>query len=141
VILLDTNVLSELMRAEPAQAVVEWLDAQPAERLFISAITRAEIELGIQLLPDGRRRQRLQQAAERMFDELPGRCLPFDEGAASRYASIVARRTRTGRPVRVEDAQIAAVALVNGLALATRNVTDFRGIDGLEVMDPWRGEG
>ncbi|MBU2602035.1 MAG: type II toxin-antitoxin system VapC family toxin [Actinobacteria bacterium] len=136
-ILLDTNVISELMRHRPDQAVIRWVDAQPGYRLYISAVTRAEIELGIELLPKGRRRQALQTAATRMFGEFHGRCLAFDEPAASRYAELVAARTRAGPPISVEDAQIAAMALTAGFVLATRNVDDFEEIEGLTVADPW----
>ncbi|MHB0981672.1 MAG: PIN domain-containing protein [Thermoleophilia bacterium] len=137
-ILLDTNVISELMRHSPDQAVVEWVDAQPEYRLYISAVTRAEIELGVELLPEGRRKQALQVAAARMFGEFHGRCLAFDESAASRYAALVAARMRVGRPISVEDAQIAAMALTAGFVLATRNLGDFKDIAGLSVANPWR---
>lgn len=138
-ILLDTNVLSECMRPAPNARVLAWLDAQAPAHLFISAVTRAEIALGIALLPDGARRQGLRSAAEAMFEqEFAGRCLPFDAGAAEHYARIVAHRTGLGRPISVEDAQIAAIALAGGLALATRNQRDFAAIDGLTLIDPWQ---
>jgi len=137
-ILLDTNVLSEFMRIAPNPAVVAWLDEQSADTVWISAITRAEIELGIALLAEGQRKQGLGLKAETMFErEFAGRCLPFDAAAASRYARIVAARTQSGAPISVEDAQIAAIARVNGLALATRNVADFRQIEALDVINPW----
>ncbi|CAK8713446.1 Ribonuclease VapC [Candidatus Electronema halotolerans] len=104
--LLDTNILSELMRPSPFPAVVEWLDAQPAEQLFISAVTQAEIELGLALLPEGRRKNELLQAAKEIFSLFDGRNLPFDAAAAQEYALIVAARVKAGRPVSVEDAQI-----------------------------------
>jgi len=137
VILLDTNVLSELMRREPDPVTVAWVDAQPQHHLHISAVTRAEIELGIALLPEGHRKQGLQAAAKRMFAEFSGRCLAFDERAASRYATLVAARIRAGRPISVEDAQIAATALAAGFVLATRNAGDFVVIDGLPLVDPF----
>lgn len=136
-ILLDTNVLSELMRPSPAAAVVAWLDAQPADTLYISAITRAEIELGLALLPDGRRKQQIVAAAQTMFALFAERCLVFDEAAAVHYGQIVAGRLRQGRPITVEDAQIAAIALARGLRLATRNTTDFADIPALVVLNPW----
>ena len=136
-ILLDSNVLSELMRQVPAPPVLTWLDLQPRDRLYISAITRAEIELGIALLPEGRRKEALAVAAGRMFAEFHGRCLPFEEAAASHYAAIVSVRTRAGRQISVEDAEIAATALANGFVLATRNTRDFEGIEGLLTVDPW----
>jgi len=137
-ILLDTNVLSELMRQAPDPRVVRWLDSCPGGEVWVSAVTKAEILLGIRLLPRGRRRDGLADLAGRMFEEdFSGRCLPFDAGAAPRYAEIVATRTRLGSPISVEDAQIAAIARAGGLTLATRNVEDFSGIDGLKVIDPW----
>lgn len=136
-ILLDTNVLSELMRGTPDAAVVGWMDAQSPHHLHISAVTRAEIELGIALLPEGRRKHGLQLAAMRMFSEFSGRCLAFDQRAASYYAVLVAARVRAGRPISCEDGQIAAVALAGGLSLATRNMADFAGIDGLSLVDPF----
>lgn len=137
-ILLDTNVLSEFMRPAPAAQVVAWLDAQAPEQVWVCAVTRAEIELGVSLLPDGQRKLGLHLAATAMFtEEFAGRCLPFDERAASRYAGLVASRTRSGRPISVEDAQIASIALVHGLTLATRNESDFESIEGLVVVNPW----
>lgn len=142
-ILLDTNVLSEFMRPAPAAQVVAWLDAQRPDQVWISAITRAEIELGIALLPNGQRRRGLQTAAAALFaEDFAGHCLPFDERAASAYAGVVATRTRSGRPISVEDAQIAAICLAHGCTLATRNTLDFATIEGLALVDPWRtGEG
>jgi predicted nucleic acid-binding protein len=138
-ILLDTNVLSEFMRPAPAAQVVGWLDAQPSEQVWVCAVTLAEIELGFALLPDGQRKQGLRMAAKTMFaEDFAGRCLPFDERAAACYASIVAVRTQLGRQISIEDAQIAAIALVHGLCLATRNERDFELIDGLSVTNPWQ---
>ena len=139
-ILLDTNVLSEFMRPQPAASVVAWLDEQPAGAVYTSAISRAEIELGLMLMPPGQRQEALSRAAWAMFDEdFAGRCLPFDEDAARHSAAIVSARTRAGRPISVEDAQIAAIALTHRMPLATRNTTDFELIDGLEVVNPWAG--
>lgn len=137
-ILLDTNVLSEFMRPRPSSTVISWLDKQPSGAVYTSAISRAEIELGLRLMPQGQRQQALSQAAMAMFaEEFRGRCLPFDEDAAHHYARIVSVRTQAGRPISVEDAQIAAIALVHQLLLATRNISDFEGIDGLGVVNPW----
>ncbi len=136
-ILLDTNVVSELMRRAPDPSAMAWIDGQPQYRLYISAVTRAEIELGIAILPEGRRKQSLQATALRMFAEFHDRCLAFDEPAASRYAALVSARMRGGRPLSVENAQIAAMALAGGFVLATRNVSDFAEIDGLSVVDPF----
>lgn len=137
-ILLDTNVLSEFMGAQPQARVVSWLDEQPAGEVFTSAISRAEIELGILLMSPGKRQEALSHAAGTMFTEdFAGRCLPFDEAAARHYARIVSVRTRAGRPITVEDAQIAAIALAHQMSFATRNTSDFELIDGLEVVNPW----
>jgi len=138
VILLDTNILSELMRPSPAPTVLAWLDRQRADQVWYCAIVRAEIELGLARLPAGRRKQGLLEAAHAMFaDDLAGRCLPFNEAAAVRYGELVDSRRRQGRPISVEDAQIAAIARTHELRLATRNTGDFEGIDGLEVINPW----
>ncbi len=140
-ILLDTNVLSELMRPAPNKRVIKWLDERLATNLFICAVTKAEIELGICALPDGERKNKLAVAANEMFSDFSGRCLPYDEVAATRYADLVARRIKKGRPISVEDAQIAAIAIGNGLTLATRNVKDFEEIPELKVTNPWWSEG
>lgn len=140
-VLLDTNVLSELMRPQPAAAVLAWFERQAGGRYCVSAITRAEILLGIALLPAGKRRDALAMAAEQMFaEDFAGNCLPFDEACASEYAVLVAARTRKGLPVSTEDGQIAAIALAHGLPLASRNGKDFAGIEGLEIIDPWTAD-
>ena len=137
-ILLDTNVLSEFMRPQPLGSVVAWLDEQPANEVYTSAISRAEIELGLLLMPPGKRQEALSQAARAMFaEDFAGRCLPFDEDAARQYARIISVRMRAGQPISVEDAQIAAIALAYRMPLATRNTADFKLIDGLEVVNPW----
>ncbi len=137
-ILLDTNVLSEFMRSQPLGSVVAWLDEQPANEVYTSAISRAEIELGLLLMPPGKRQEALSQAARAMFaEDFAGRCLPFDEDAARQYARIISVRMRAGQPISVEDAQIAAIALAYRMPLATRNTADFKLIDGLEVVNPW----
>ncbi|MCX7961940.1 MAG: type II toxin-antitoxin system VapC family toxin [Burkholderiales bacterium] len=137
-ILLDTNVLSEFMRPRPSPRVAAWLDRQPAGEVYTSAISRAEIELGLKLMPPGKRQEDLSRAARAMFDEdFAGRSLAFDDAAARHYAAIVSTRTRAGRPISVEDAQIAAIALAHGMPLATRNAPDFALIDGLALVNPW----
>jgi len=137
-ILLDTNVLSELMRAQPAPEVLDWFAGQQGASFFVCAITRAEILLGIALLPAGKRRDKLAASAEQMFaEDFAGRCLPFDDACATEYAICVAARTHQGRAISTEDAQIASVALVHGLPLATRNDKDFKGIHGLTLLNPW----
>jgi predicted nucleic acid-binding protein len=138
VILLDTNVLSELMRPAPDPHVVRWLDARPAGEVWISAVTIAEIRLGILRLSDGKRKALLLDLAEQMFKEdFHDRCLPFDCEAALEYAVIIDRRKRQGRPIGVEDAQIAAIAKTAELALTTRNIKDFSDIEGLKLLNPW----
>jgi predicted nucleic acid-binding protein len=137
-IVLDTNVLSELMRPDPNTAVTRWIAAQVSSDLFITAITQAEILFGAGLLPVGRRRSRLLELTGRMFSEdLAGRILPFDGAAAERFASVAAGRRHIGRPIQSFDAQIAAIALSRGAAVATRNVSDFEDC-GLTIIDPWR---
>lgn len=137
-ILLDTNVLSELMRTRPAPEVLDWFARQADTAFYVSVITRAEILLGIALLPAGKRRDGLAAAAEQMFaSEFARHSLPFDEVCAAEYAVIVAIRTRQGLAISTEDAQIAATALRHGLSLATRNGKDFGGITGLSLLDPW----
>lgn len=136
-ILLDTNVLSELMRAKPAAEVLTWFGRQQNASYFVSVIARAEILLGIALLPVGKRRDRLALAAEQMFKhDFPGRTLPFDDNCAAEYSLLVAGRIRRGHSISTEDGQIAATALSHDLSLATRNGKDFKGIDGLTVLNP-----
>ncbi|MDP2962471.1 MAG: type II toxin-antitoxin system VapC family toxin [Sulfurimicrobium sp.] len=136
--LLDANILSELMRPQPDGNVLAWFEYQPDAVFAVSVITRAEILLGIALLPSGRRRDELANAAERMFQEdFGGHCLPFDESAADEYAAIVAVRARSGQPISTEDAQIAAIALIHDQLLVTRNIRDFTGIAGLSMVNPW----
>ena len=137
-ILLDTNVLSELMRPTADSHVVRWLDARPAGEVWISAVTIAEIRLGILRLPAGKRKSLLLDLAEQMFKEdFHDRCLPFDCEAAFEYAVIVDQRNRQGHPISVEDAQIAAIARTAELALTTRNTKDFSDIEGLTLLNPW----
>ena len=137
-IILDTNVLSELMRSQPAPIVVAWFARQTAATFYITAITQAEILLGIALLPAGKRRDMLANAADKMFrEEFFGKCLPFDDSCSALYASVVANRRRAGFSMTTEDAQIAAIALNSKLSLATRNTKDFLHIEGLNLSNPW----
>jgi hypothetical protein len=139
VIILDTNVISELMAPNPARAVAVWVGARPPTSLCTTSITKAEILFGIRLLPKGRRRDRLEAAAETLFGELfAGRLLSFGSEAAVACARIAAERRRRGSPISSLDAQIAAIARVSGASLATRNTEDFAGC-GIEVLDPWSG--
>ena len=140
-ILLDTNVLSELMRPTPAERVARWVASQPATGLYTTSVTQAEILHGILLLPAGRRRQALEAAADAMFDrEFRGRVLGFGGDAARPYARIAADRRRVGRPISHFDAQIAAIARAAGADVATRNVADYEGC-GVKVINPWTFEG
>ena len=137
--LLDTNVLSELMRPAPSAPVLAWFAQQHTDAMHTSSITQAEVLTGIALLPAGRRRDALAEAAQAMFaEDFAGRILPFDSAAAEHYALLVARRTAQGRPISTEDAQIAAIALASDATLVTRNTRDFSGIDGLVQIDPWQ---
>ena len=137
--LLDTNVISELMRPKPDENVVTWLDRQNDENVWICSVTQAEILVGLALMPEGKRKQGLMDVAATMFDEdFANRCLAFNSEAAIHYANIISARTRQGKPISIEDAQIAAIARANGLSIATRNVTDFASIDGLLVLNPWQ---
>ena len=135
--LLDTNVLSELLRATPEPNVLAWFAAQPAETLFVSAVTQAEMLLGARLLPPGKRRTALEAALTAMFHEdFAGRVLPFDSAAVPAYVDFVAARRALGRPVAQFDAQIAAIARGHQAQLATRNVNDFDAC-GVLVLNPW----
>ena len=136
-IVLDTNVLSELIKSEPSLRVVEWCNSHPEGELYLTSITQAEILVGIELLPKGRRRAAIEQAAEATFSEdFEERILPFDSDAAREFAGIVGARRRRGRPISQADAQIAAIARACGAAVATRNTGDFEHC-GLKVVNPW----
>jgi toxin FitB len=136
-IVLNTNVISETLRPKPSSTVVAWMRAQPIASLFTTTITEAEVLYGLALLPDGKRRRSLESAVRLIFaEDLAGRVLSFDSAAAREYADIAADRRRTGRPIALADAQIAAIARSRGAALATRNVDDFAGCK-LNVIDPW----
>ena len=136
-ILLDTNVIGELMRAEPAQAVLDWFGRHDAADLFISAVTEAELRAGVAYLPEGQRRDRLQSAVDAMIgQDFQGRILPFDTIAARPYAEIAAQRRVAGRPIAEADCQIAAIARAADAPLATRNVRDFDGCR-VRVINPW----
>ena len=137
-IVLDTNVVSELMKAAPDESVRDWIAAQPATSLYTTSITQAEILHGIALLPPGKRRDALEAAAEAMFrDDFAGRILPFGSDAARPYARIAAERRRAGRPISHFDAQIAAIARSTGATVVTRDVAGYDGC-GVDVINPWR---
>ncbi|PYQ16629.1 MAG: VapC toxin family PIN domain ribonuclease [Acidobacteria bacterium] len=137
-IVLDTNVLSEIMKPKPATKVIDWMAAQAAADLYTTSITQAEILHGLMLLPPSRRRSALEAAATSMFeDDFAGRILGFGSDVAQTYARIASDRRRAGRPISHFDAQIAAIARFMGAAIATRNTADFGGC-GVAVVDPWK---
>ncbi|MGH2853660.1 MAG: type II toxin-antitoxin system VapC family toxin [Solirubrobacteraceae bacterium] len=137
-ILLDTNVLSELVRRKPDEGVMSWIDSLDAAAVATTAITAAELRYGVARLPAGRRRDLLGEAVRGLLeDDLSGRVESFDASAATHYAVIVSDRERAGRPISVADAQIAAICRKLGAQLATRNTGDFQAT-GIDLIDPWR---
>jgi len=141
VIILDTNVLSALMRKAPDAAVVAWLDHQPAESIWITSVTLFEVHLGLALLPDGKRRAALISAFARLLEEdLENRVADFDTGAAIEAAELAAQRQRVGMPVDIRDTQIAGIALARRATLATRNARHFADLT-INVVDPWQAFG
>ena len=136
-IILDTNVLSALMRTEPEAHVVAWLDLQPTESVWITSITLFEARLGLALLPKGRRRATLEAAfASLLQEDLENRVLDFDSAAATEAAGLAAARRRAGRPVDIRDTQIAGIALARRATLATRNLCHFEDLN-VPLVDPW----
>jgi predicted nucleic acid-binding protein len=136
--LVDTNVLSELMRTSPAPQVYNWFANHSDDQIYVSSISQAEILAGIAVLPEGKRRNALADSAPLLLEtDMADRCLVFGAAAAKHYAIIYANRRRMGRPISTQDAQIAAIALAEHLALVTRNTQDFEGIEGLAVVNPW----
>lgn len=136
-ILLDTNVISEAMRRSPERQVIDWIDAQPLETLYLSSITVAELRAGVALLPSGKRRAALQEGLERQILPLfAGRVLPFDLPCTHAYADLLAKARKLGRGIHTADALVAAVASANAFSVATRDVLPFRGL-GLSVINPW----
>lgn len=138
-IVLDTNVVSELMRQAPAESVVSWVDRYPAEDVFITAVTAAELQYGVARLPDGHRKTVLAtKVAELLTEDFYDQILPFGGDEAAHYARIAAWREHGGRPISTADAQIAAICRHYCAGLATRNLKDFVGL-GVRVCDPWDG--
>ena len=136
-ILLDTNVISEPQRREPNARVLDWIDAQALETLYLSAITVAELRAGIALMPAGKRRDGLHENLEkRLLPMFANRVLPFDMACTKAYAELLAKSRDAGLAVETADAFIAAVALANGFAVATRDTTPFE-VAGLNVINPW----
>jgi toxin FitB len=138
VILLDTNVVSEPLRAAPEARVIEWIDAQPLETLFLSAITVAELRAGVALLPAGKRRTGLHDSLEkRVLPLFAGRVLPFDLACTQAYAALMSTARAAGLAIASADGYIAAIAATNSLAVATRDTRPFKAA-GAAVIDPWQ---
>ena len=138
-ILLDTNVVSEPLRKTPDVRVTEWIDAQVVEALFLSAITVAELRAGLALLPAGKRRTGLQEGLEtRVLPLFIGRVLSFDLACTKAYAALMARARASGQAIASADGYIAAIAIANGLTVATRDTGPFEAA-GVAVINPWLG--
>ena len=136
-ILLDTNVISELMKAQPNPNVLAWTDQQLDTDLYFSSISKGEIEWGIALLPDGKRKQQLADATCEVFAMFDGRCLNYACDVSPFYVAIATYSKQIGRPMSVEDMLIAAVAQANQATLATRNTADFDFLPALVLINPW----
>lgn len=136
-ILLDTNVISEVMRAVPSAPVLDWFAEQIPSDLHLPAIVEAELRFGILLLPEGRRKSALADALEDMLEiDFRGRIVPFDSASARAYGRIASKRRREGRAVKEADCQIAAIAAARRASVATRNVRDFQDA-GIPILNPW----
>lgn len=136
-IILETNVVSELIRPRPAVRVIDWVVRQTAGRLYLSSISEAELRYGVEVLPEGSRRRNLRVAVEGLLSEdFAGRILPFESDAARAYALIAASRRAAGRPISRPDCQIAAIARSVGASVATRDTDGFEGC-GVDVVNPW----
>ncbi len=135
-IVLDTNIISELMKASPSKTVIEWIDKQEVTQLFVTTITIAEISYGIHALPKGKKRQLIEAAFHyAIHDAFNHRLLEFTEDAAHVYGKIMGERKQLGQPLSILDGQIAAIALVEKAFLATQNVRDFANC-GLRLLNP-----
>ena len=138
-LVLDTTVPSEALKPVPSEAVLQWLAQQSRDVVFTTAITQAEILYGVEMLPSGKRRNRLYAAIKRLFvDEFDGRVLPFDSDSALVYPEIVARRAHLGRPLSHFDALVASICQSRNATIATRNTNDFENC-GLTIVNPWNG--
>lgn len=138
-ILLDTNVISEPLRKAPEVRVVEWIDAQALETLYLSAITVAELRFGVAALPAGKRRNTLRDSLEtRVLPLFAGRVLAFDLPASQAYADLMARARAAGAAIGAADGYIAATAAANGMRVATRDTAPFQAA-GVSVVNPWEG--
>ncbi|MEU7477459.1 type II toxin-antitoxin system VapC family toxin [Lentzea sp. NPDC042327] len=137
-IVLDTNVVSELMRQVPNDEVVRWVDRYPADEVFITAVTAAELAYGVERMPDGQRKSALAvKVSELLAEDFQGQILPFDGVAATYYGEIAAEREEQGSPISMADAQIAAICRRFAACLATRNIKDFADT-GITLLNPWR---
>lgn len=139
-IVVDTNVTSELMKPSPSTAVTTWVRNRGAADLYTTSITIAEVLYGIERLPAGRRKDQLKTTTKDVFSAFADHLLAFDATAAVEYAGLVSSRERTGAPIDGFDAQIAAICRVHGATLATRNAKDFQDT-GIDIVDPWRPNG
>ena len=139
-IIVDTNVVSELLRPTPEPRVEGWLAAQDGFDIYLTAISEAELRYGVAIMDNGKRRDGLADAIDRILrDDMAGRVLAFDSAAAEAYATIAASRRAAGRPIAQADCQIAAIARARGATVATRNTADFDGC-GIDLINPWTAE-
>ena len=139
-ILVDTNVVSEIMKVAPAESVVNWLNSKKSSGLYVSTVTIGEIEYGLRILPAGKRRLQLNERFERFVSlAFAQRILAYDEASARAYGEVMGHRRELGRPISVPDGQIAAIARSNGFTVATRNISDFEDC-GVELIDPFETE-
>ena len=135
-IILDTNVISEMIKARPSEAVLSWLTAHQSPGFYTTAVSQAELHVGIEVLPVGKRRLSLEIAMDRLFRVFDGRVLPFDASAARHFSQVIAKRRSIGRPIAQFDAMIASIALARDYSLATRNGRDFEHC-GVGLVNPW----
>jgi predicted nucleic acid-binding protein len=135
-IILDTNLVSEPLKPKPAAVVLEWLDRQAPETLFITTITLAELQAGVEVLPTGKRRTALQAVTTELVAGFEGRVLSFDQDSARAFGRVIAGTQAAGNPIHFADGAIAAIAAMRGFMLATRNIRDYKGA-GIELIDPW----
>lgn len=138
-IVLDTNIVSEIQGRAHSDRILLWLDAYSVEALFLTTIAVAEMRYGLELLEDGRRKSALMSDFATIESEFSGRILGFSLGAAHRYGMLTAQRRKAGRPIETKDAMIAAICLTHGATLATRNTKDFEGLD-LKLVNPFEGD-
>jgi toxin FitB len=135
-IILDTNLVCEPLKPKPHAAVLAWLDRQAPETLYLTTITLAELQAGIEILPGGKRRKELQDVTNELVAQFEGRILTFDQDSATAFGRVVAGTQAAGNPIHFGDGAIAAIAMRRNFALATRNVRDYKGA-GIELINPW----